>query len=199
MAQPALKYTPYESLCEPFCGPLYEQLMSLPENLVGEIISGQIHTQPRPAMPHALAATRLGIKIGSPFSFGGGGPSGWWILAEPEVHFIPHREVLVPDIAGWRQERLPTMPNIPHIERVPDWICEVLSPSTSSKDRLVKMPIYAQYGVHYAWLVDPLDKTLEAFERHQKTWSPIGRFKNNEPVSAAPFAEISFALHDLWC
>ena len=190
MAKPALKHTLYESL--------YEQLMSLPENLVGEIISGQIHTQPRPAAPHAVAAAVLGMKIGPPFHLDDD-PGGWWIIGEPEIHFIPHREVLVPDIAGWRRERLPIIGNIPHFELVPDWICEVLSPSTASKDRLVKMPLYAQYGVRYAWLLDPLDKTLEAFEQHQETWNPIGRYKNDESISVAPFAEISFALRDLWC
>ena len=191
MAKPALKHTLYESL--------YEQLMSLPENLVGEIISGQIHTQPRPAAPHAVAAAVLGMKIGHPFHFGDNGPGGWWILPEPEIHFIPHREVLVPDLAGWRRQRLPTIPDIPHFELVPDWVCEVLSPATASKDRQIKMPLYAQYGVNYAWLVDPLDKTLEAFQSCQKSWILTGRFQNKEPVSVAPFTEISFALQDLWC
>ena len=178
---------------------LYEQLLDLPENLVGEIICGQIYSQPRPAAPHALAASSLGGKMIPPFSFGEGGPGGWWILDEPEIHFIPHREVLVPDLAGWRRQRLPTIPDIPHFELVPDWVCEVLSPATASKDRQIKMPLYAQYGVNYAWLVDPLDKTLEAFQSCQKSWILTGRFQNKEPVSVAPFTEISFALQDLWC
>lgn len=187
MTRPALKPT------------LYEQWLNLPDNLVGEIIANQLYSQPRPAAPHALAAAHLGMKIGSPFSLGDGGPGGWWILLEPEIHFKPYTEIFVPDIAGWRRERLPSIPNAPYFELVPDWLCEVLSPSTTHKDRQVKMPLYAQYGVRYAWLLDPLAKTLEAFSQHQNTWTLIGSFRDNDLVSVAPFAEISFSLHDLWC
>ncbi|MEY2681233.1 MAG: hypothetical protein RL661_1464, partial [Pseudomonadota bacterium] len=120
----------------------YEQLLNLPENLVGEIIGGQLHTQPRPAGPHALAASSIGGELYSPFQKGRGGPGGWWIIDEPEIHFVRDVEVLVPDLAGWRRERMPSLPLDHRFETVPDLVCEVLSPSTHKNDRVLKMRVY---------------------------------------------------------
>jgi Uma2 family endonuclease len=177
---------------------LYTQLLGLPENLVGEIINGQFHVQPRPAGPHALVSSSLEIDIGSAYHKGRGGPGGWWILVEPEVHFIRDIEVLVPDIAGWRRERMPRMPEDQRFEVVPDWVCEVLSPTTAKKDRIQKMPVYARYGVNFLWLVDPLARTLEAFELQEGRWVISGAFKDDDQVSAPPFAEIVLDLTELW-
>lgn len=178
---------------------LYDQLMGLPKNLTGEILSGQLYTQPRPSGPHAIVESSLGDELVSPFQKGRGGPGGWWIVIEPEVHFVRDTEVAVPDLAGWRRERMPNIPRGHRFEVVPDWVCEVLSPSTANKDREVKMPVYAYYGVHYAWLADPLARTLETFELHGGNWVSLGFFRDDEQVSIAPFIEISISLSDLWC
>jgi Uma2 family endonuclease len=119
----------------------YDQLLNLPEHLVGEIIGGQLHTQPRPAGPHALASSSIGGELYSPFQKGRGGPGGWWIIDEPEIHFVRDVEVLVPELAGWRRERMPSLPLDHRFEVVPDWVCEVLSPSTHKKDRILKMKV----------------------------------------------------------
>jgi Uma2 family endonuclease len=177
---------------------LYARLCELPENLVGEIINGELYTQPRPAGPHANATSVLGMEIGSAFHQGRGGPGGWWITFEPELHFVRDVEVLVPDLAGWRRERLPRFPQDQRFEIVPDWVCEVLSPSTAQKDRIAKIPVYAHYGVGYLWLVDPLARTLEAYGLQDHQWSVTGLFKDADRVSVEPFRDITFSLADLW-
>ena len=134
----------------------YEDLLAVPEGRVAEIIHGVLVTQPRPAAPHARAATRLSTKLGGPFDLGDGGPGGWVILYEPELHFHGGH-VLVPDLAGWRRERMPQVPMAASaFELAPDWICEVLSPSTGATDRADKVPLYAAEGVSHVWLVDPI-------------------------------------------
>lgn len=177
---------------------LYAQLEALPENLTGEIINGQLYTQSRPATPHTLAGSGLEIDIGSAYHRGRGGPGGWWILIEPEVHFIRDIEMVVPDLAGWRRERIPRLPRDHRIEVVPDWICEILSPSTAKTDRVVKMPVYARYGVPYLWLVDPLAHTLEVFALHDGRWTVIGLFQEQDSVTVEPFTEIALELGGLW-
>ncbi|NEX22818.1 Uma2 family endonuclease [Thiorhodococcus mannitoliphagus] len=149
---------------------VYEKLDALAEGLTGEIINGQLHTQPRPTGLHARAETEFSIDIGSAYGRGRGGPGGWWILVEPEIHFVTDQEVAVPDLAGCRKDRMPEIPQGHRFEVVPNWICEILSPSTASKDREVKMPIYAHYGMAYAWLVDPKRRTLEAFVLDRREW-----------------------------
>jgi len=178
--------------------PLYQELMALPEHVTGEIIGGQLYTQPRPAGPHAVATSSLGADVHNAFHRGRGGPGGWWILDEPEIHFVRDTEVAVPDIAGWRRERLPRIPRDQRFEVVPDWICEVLSPGTAKHDRMIKMPLYAQYGVAFLWLVDPLAQTLEAFALKDGRWTVIGQFKDQEQVSIEPFTATTLALGDLW-
>ena len=177
---------------------LYEQLMNLPENVTGEIINGELHAFPRPAGPHASATSSLGMDIGTAYHRGRGGPGGWWILDEPEIHFIRDTEVLVPDLAGWRRERMPGLPQDHRFEVVPDWVCEVLSPSTYRKDRVIKMKTYAQYGVAYLWLIDPLARILEAYALDDAHWTVAGLYQGQDEVSVAPFAAIVIALGDLW-
>jgi Uma2 family endonuclease len=177
---------------------LYERLLALPENLVGEIIGGELHTQPRPAGPHALSASALGGELYGLFQKGRGGPGGWWIIDEPELHFVRDTEVLVPDIAGWRRERMPALPEDHRFEVVPDWVCEVLSPGTQQKDRITKMKVYARYGVAYLWLVDPLVRILETYALHDEQWTVTGLYQDQDDVSAAPFEAVTIALTDLW-
>ncbi|MDG4551973.1 MAG: Uma2 family endonuclease [Candidatus Contendobacter sp.] len=175
----------------------YEDLFDLPDNVVGEIIHGQLITHPRPAPKHAVASSAIGDELISPFHKGRGGPGGWWILFEPELHLGPH--ILVPELAGWRRERMPDMPDIAYFTLPPDWVCEVLSPGTARGDRADKMPIYAAREIPFLWLVDPVLRTLEVFMLHEGHWLLECVYKEDEQVSAAPFNAISFPLADLWC
>jgi Uma2 family endonuclease len=172
---------------------LYEALEALPEGVVGEIINGQLYAHPRPAGPHALTTSRIGVYLGGPYDLGHGGPGGWWIIYEPEVHFVLNVELVVPDLAGWRRSRMPQVPDDQRFNVVPDWVCEVLSPSTASRDREVKMPLYARYGVPYAWLVDPIARRLEAFALDDGQWVEVASFGDAEPICAPPFEEVTLA------
>jgi Uma2 family endonuclease len=140
----------------------------------------------------------LNTDLNAPFGFGRGGPGGWWIIQEPEVHFIRDVEVAVPDLAGWRRERMPSVPEGHRFEVVPDWVCEILSPSTAKKDRAVKLPIYARYGVGHVWIVDPAAQTLEAFELKESRWMLIATLKADDRVAVPPFDAVEFSLADLW-
>ncbi len=174
----------------------YQDLFDLPENQVGEIIHGQLYAQPRPAPRHARASSVLGGELITPYDQGRGGPGGWWLLDEPEVHLDQH--ILVPDIAGWRRQRLPNLPDEAYFTLPPDWICEVLSPSTARTDRVLKMPIYAEFGVTWLWLVDPDLKTLEVFSLSEGHWRLEHAWQQNDAVNAPPFAEVTLKLNDLW-
>lgn len=174
----------------------YEDLFDLPENLVGEIINGRLVTHPRPAPRHAQAYSSLGIEIGAPFSRGRGGPGGWWILDEPELHIGGH--ILVPDLAGWRREHMPHLPDTAWFETVPDWVCEILSPSTARCDRAEKMPIYAGMGVNHLWLVDPDRRTLEAYENQQGRWLLLQTVADAAAVRIPPFEAVEWGLEALW-
>ena len=177
---------------------LYEQLMALPDHVTGEILNGELYAMPRPTGRHAGASSALGMRIGPPFRFGEGGPGGWWIVDEPEVHFIRDVEVAVPDLAGWRRERMPSIPEGHRFEIVPNWLCEILSPSTAKKDRAIKLPLYAHYGVAHVWMVDPVAQTLEAFELREGRWTLIATLKDDDRVAVAPFDAVEFSLADLW-
>jgi len=182
----------------------YADLEAVPANKVAELIRGTLYVMPRPALRHAKASSRLTMKLGSPFDLGEGGPGGWWILDEPELHFpdptAPGEEdALVPDLAGWRRERVPVMPDAAYCTIAADWICEVLSPSTDKHDREIKMPVYAREGVRHAWLVDPIAKTLEVYTLDDRgQWSEAVRHGGADVVRAAPFDAIGLDLSALW-
>ena len=174
----------------------YDDILALPENLVGEILDGQLHTHPRPAPRHANACSVLGGSLGGAYHWGKG-PGGWRILNEPELHLGP--DVLVPDIAGWRRERLPALPDTAWFELAPDWVCEILSPSTARVDRVVKMPIYARERIPHLWLVDPELKTLEVYSLNDEGhWLLLASLKDDDPVRQPPFDAIEFPLDALW-
>ena len=181
----------------------YEDLIAAPKNMVAEIINGTLRTQPRPASPHAFASSELGFELVGPFQRGKGGPGGWWILDEPELHF-PNpaarsgKDVVVPDLAGWRKSRMPRVPRVPFFTLAPDWICEVLSPSTETMDREEKMPIYAREGVKWAWLVDPIAKTLEVFVLGNHGWEGTATYRDTDRVHAVPFDAVEIDLAALW-
>ncbi len=170
----------------------YMDLHRLPDNVVGEILDGELHVSPRPAPRHADASSGLGGALRGPFDRGRGGPGGWRILDEPELHLGP--DVIVPDLAGWRRERLPHLPETAHIAVAPDWVCEVLSPSTASIDRVKKLRIYAREGVPHAWFVDPLVRTVEVLRLENGRWSIIGTHAGLGTIRAEPFEALDLDL-----
>ena len=170
----------------------YADLLRVPEHLVAEIIDGDLYASPRPAPRHADASSGLGGVLRSPFDRGRGGPGGWRILDEPELHL--DADVLVPDLAGWRRERLPSLPSEAYFSLPPDWVCEVLSPSTASVDRVKKLAIYAREQVTHAWLVDPIARTLEVLRLEQGRWSIVSSFADFAVVRAEPFDAIELDL-----
>lgn len=176
----------------------YADIEALPANMVGEIIYGALHAHPRPAPRHGLAAGKLQFQVEGPFGGGfGSGPGGWIFMVEPELHLGPH--VVVPDIAGWRVERLTPFPETAYIETPPDWLAEILSPSTQALDRTDKLSVYAEYGVKHCWYVDPLAQTLEVLELTVSgKWLLFATFKDADTIAAPPFEVHSFALDVLW-
>jgi LSD1 subclass zinc finger protein len=179
----------------------YADLEAVPDDQVAEILNGALHVFPRPALAHARTSSRLGIKLGGPFDLGEGGPGGWHILDEPELHLGPaHAEdVLVPDLAGWRVARLPRVPRKASLALAPDWVCEVLSRRTEATDRAEKMPIYAREGVRHAWLIHPLRQTLEVFALDPDgCWKLLAVHQGAKRVRCAPFAELELELTLLW-
>ena len=174
----------------------YQDVLDAPAHQVAEICKGTLHTHPRPAPPHTLASSALGNDLGNPFQFGRGGPGGWWILDEPELHL--GEDLLVPDLAGWRRERMVELPDTPYFTLAPDWACEVLSALKRRLDLQEMRPVYAREGVAYPWFVDPTDRMLEAFELREEEWVFIGIAKDDEAVCIRPFDAITFGLGDLW-
>jgi Uma2 family endonuclease len=174
----------------------YADIEALPPNTVGEIIAGVLYANPRPAMPHARASSRLGGALDGPFDRGRGGPGGWIILDEPELHF--GEDVVVPDLAGWRRERLPVVPDDPFLTLAPDSLCEVLSPSTVKVDRSQKLPLYAKVKVTSVWLLDPIAKTLEVFRLDGLTYRLVGTFTDDAKIRAEPFDAVELELGALW-
>jgi Uma2 family endonuclease len=174
----------------------HDDLRNVPDRLVAEIVAGDLHTSPRPSGRHSVASSGLGGQIWSPFDRGRGGPGGWWILDEPELHLGD--DVLVPDLAGWRRERMPAIPETPHFTLAPDWVCEVLSPSTERFDRVGKLPVYAREGVQHVWLVNPMARTLEVLRLEGGRWIVAVTHGGDDPVRAEPFAAIELDLAALW-
>ena len=174
----------------------YEDLLKVPDHLVAEILEGELYATPRPSVPHALAASVLGSELGGPFQQGRGGPGGWWILLEPELHL--GLDVIVPDLAGWRCSRLPQLPDATALTIVPDWVCEILSPSTEALDRVPKLRTYGREGVTHVWLVNPRTQTLEVFRLEHERWTVVATYDGDTSVHAEPFEAISLDVHRLW-
>ena len=174
----------------------YQDVLDAPPHMVAEVLAGTLHTHPRPAARHAWASSTLGGELVGPFGRGRGGPGGWWIVDEPELHLGD--DIVVPDLAGWRRETMPEYPDAAFFDIAPDWACEVLSPSTRRIDQNEKRTIYAREGVSHLWFVDPVSKTLEAFELRDGHWVLLVTLADDAPVSLPPFEAISFPLDALW-
>jgi Uma2 family endonuclease len=177
---------------------LYDAYCAVPAHQRAEIIDGTLYVLPRPAPRHANATTVLGGELNGAFQRGRGGPGGWWILFEPELQ-LTALEPMSPDIAGWRVERLPTLPETAYFTIAPDWVCEVLSKSTEAIDRNKKLPIYAAHGVRHVWLVDPIAKALEVHALGDDgRWHDVRVYEGDVRIRAEPFAAIELDLGGLW-
>ncbi len=187
MAEPALRRATWADLA------------ALPETVLGELIQGVLYAMPRPRFRHQNAGSVLGGELNAPFQRGRGGPGGWWILDEPGIA-LPALDVeeIVPDIAGWRRERMPDPPEDGSITIVPDWVCEILSPSTRRHDQRVKRPLYAEAGVRWMWLVDVDARTVVASRNQGGQWVEIGVWADTEAMRAEPFESHEIALGELW-
>ncbi|MBS2021679.1 MAG: Uma2 family endonuclease [Deltaproteobacteria bacterium] len=176
----------------------YADLLAAPEGKVAELLDGELIVSPRPAGRHSVAASALLGQLWPSFSLAKAGPSGWVILMEPEVHFGEKRRVLVPDLAGWRSSRLSDVGDLTYFTMVPNWICEILSPSTQRFDRVQKLAIYSDAGVDHVWLVDPKARTLEVLERRDKLWTIAATHADQEKVRGVPFETLEIDLSALW-
>lgn len=174
----------------------YQDVLDAPEHNVAEIIAGQLRLTPRPGVPATEVASALVSELRPPFGRGRGGPGGWVIMLEPELHIAD--EVLVPDLAGWRRERLPTLPDSAFFTIAPDWVCEVLSRSTERIDRAEKMDRYRAMAVKHLWLVHPRMKTVEAYRLVDERWLLIAVYKDEERARIEPFEAIELDLASLW-
>ena len=174
----------------------YDDLVALPEHVVGEIVDDELWSSPRPAPRHSRAEFALGSMLGPAFQFGEAGPGGWQFLVEPELHLGP--DVLVPDLAGWRAARMPVLPRTAYVVTTPDWLCEVLSPSTVRLDREKKLRVYAEHGVAHAWLVDPIARTLEVLRHEDGAWTLLTTHTGDVTARIEPFEAIEFRLGRLW-
>jgi Uma2 family endonuclease len=172
-------------------------LDALPETMVGEIIDGTLYTFPRPRPQHADIEGFLAADLKNPFQRGRGGPGGWWILIEPGIEVEGSPEV-VPDLAGWRRQRLPDLPADPPIAVVPDWVCEILSPTTRRHDQLIKRPFYARIGVSFLWFVDVDARTLSVAKLVSGHWTEIGVFGQDDAIRAEPFEDVELSMADWW-
>ena len=185
-----------DNVAAPAAPATYQDVLDAPEHLVAELIGGALYTHPRPAPRHATAGAGLLGRLRPAFDRGDDGPGGWRILYEPELHLDD--EVLVPDLAGWRRERMPQLPDTAYFTLAPDWVCEVLSPSTRKLDLVHKRPIYASAGIVHLWLIDPMERILEAFRLHDGKWQLIATVEDDDPVRIAPFEAVTFSLAELW-
>lgn len=175
----------------------YDDLFSIPENMLGEIVDGELVVTPRPSARHMNVEFALSGELAPAYRFGrGGGPGGWIILPETEIMLGEH--LLVPDLAGWRKGRFPGAPKENWISVSPDWVCEILSPNTIRVDKVKKMPIYARHGVAYLWLIDPTARTLDVFKLESSKWFMQAAFTENDKARAEPFLEVEIELDNLW-
>ena len=193
MGEPALKIA------------TYADVLNAPDGMNAEILDGELHLSPRPAPNHGSAALAMGADLREHFGRrrGGSGPGGWWILPEPELHLgipDPTSIVVVPDLAGWRRERMPSIPEEPAITLPPDWICEILSPGARNtrRDRILKPDLYASRGVTHLWIADPIERLLEVWELRDTVYARIQAFSGDCIVRAKPFDAVELDLSEWW-
>jgi Uma2 family endonuclease len=177
----------------------YADLLALPVDTRAEILSGDVILSPAPLPRHSKAQGSARRFLGGPFDDddGHGGPGGWWIFVEVDVMLGPH-DVVRPDLAGWRRDRL-SQPGLKRpIDVVPDWVCEVLSPSTAARDRITKRRLYAQAGIPFYWLIDPELRAVEALALRDGVWVELGVFDDTATTRIAPFEAIELEIGRLF-
>ena len=178
----------------------YQDVLDAPENMVAEVLDGELHLMPRPRRRHTRSASTLGAFLLTTFDLGINGPGGWTILYEPELHLGPEPDIVVPDLAGWREGRLIDREDLdePFITVVPDWICEVLSPGTRRTDRMKKMPIFAREKVGHVWLADPAERSVEVFRFDGPRFTLVGTYGGDDAIRAEPFEAVEIPPDFIW-
>ena len=177
----------------------YTDIENAPPGTVAEIVDGALYLQAQPAPPHGDVQDGLIELLRPPFQRGRGGPGGWWVRSEPELHVPGTGDVLVPDLGGWRQERLPEFPATwRELKVMPDWVCEILSPSTRSLDLIRKRPAYGAAGIPWLWLIDPLARTLEVFRNRDGEWSVVGAYEGEADAAVPPFEAVPLSMQEVW-
>jgi Uma2 family endonuclease len=176
----------------------YSVLNALPMGWVGEIVEDELVASPRPLAAQTRAAFMLGVELREQLDQRRDGQGRWCFMRAPELHL--GRDVMVPDLAGWRRERMaePLDPSAPFLTLTPDWVCEVVSPVTVALDRVRKLPLYAQHGVSHAWFIDPEARTLEVFQRLKRGWLFAASYEGDALVRAVPFGHLTLELGSLW-
>lgn len=177
----------------------YADLLALPSDVRAEVLAGEIVSAPAPLPRHSHVQGSARRFIGGPFQDddGRGGPGGWWVFVEVDIAFGPH-DIVRPDLAGWRRERLPRPGSVRPIEVAPDWIGEVLSPSTAARDRVHKRNLYARSGVPHYWLIDPEARVLEALTLHDGAWLEVGVYDETSSARIPPFEAIEIEVGRLF-
>ena len=176
----------------------YEDLKKVPQDRVAQLIAGDLHVLPRPSGAHANLITQLATDLVGPFQKGRGGPGGWVFLFEPELHL--GADVVVPDVAGWRSERSPLdlVARQPFFTLSPDWVCEGLSDSTRSLDRVAKLGVYQRERVGWLWFADPVARTLEAFALRDGSYVLLGSWAAGSKARVPPFEALEYTLDEWW-
>lgn len=173
----------------------WEDLDALAEGERGEIVGGQLVLLPRPSGEHGETTTDMVAQLGPAFRFGRGGPGGWVFIHEPAVAF--QDQIRIPDVAGWKRERYARPEKGPYAV-VPDWVCEVLSPSNEKNDRVEKLPLYARSGVRHVWIADPLEFTLEVYRLDGEQYVVAGLYADDARARIEPFDAIELEVGLLW-
>lgn len=177
--------------------PTLADLEALPPGIKGEIIEGVLYTMTRPRAAHQDVCASVAEALRAPFHHERGGPGGWWILPEPGIE-LPNTPEISPDVAGWKRTTMPSLPKDEAIKIVPDWVCEILSPSTRRHDLLIKRPYYAKIGVQHHWVIDLEAKTLSASRNDKGQWVEIGAFGDEREVKIAPFDAVPIDVAAWW-
>jgi len=172
-------------------------LATLDDGRTYEIIAGLMEALPRPRPGHGNAQALLSGEIVRPFQRGRGGPGGWWIIIEPDVELTTN-DIIVPDLAGWKRDKVPEFPHDRPIRFVPDWICEVLSPTNQKRDRVVKANLYLTCGVMYYWILDVQERTLEAYSAKEGSWVRLGAWTDGDTSRIPPFDAIELEVEGLF-